>query len=221
MEHGHDISGCDLIICWYDDLPLSPVPTLELGNFIEAPDEPEEPNEFVAVYDPGKHIKSIEMWETPQDTLKFRFGWYLRENEVIAHKSPNVPVLNQSEFTELFKQIDKDAREEAFVDLEFDSLKTWYDSLPEASKIKSDRKGRILASLVQGVEGEKVLKLMEDSYINISQYLESGKQHPGSQNAAAIDEQAFRGVLGQIPREVREQVFLELNLEALWNWHQQ
>lgn len=220
MVHGHDIDGCGLIVCWYDNLPLSPLPTFELGKYISAPSTPNRPNEFISVYDPGTHIKTIELWKTSQDIINFRFGWYLREDDIITHKSPNTPTLNQSEFKELFSQIDPDVREEAFVDANFDSLIDWHDSLSEQEKIRPDRKGRILANLDKGEEGEKALKLMNESNINISRYLESGRQHPDSQNAATIDKNAYLGVLSHIPREIREQVFLDLNLEVLWNWNQ-
>lgn len=220
MSHGHDVESCDLILCWYDNLPLSPLPTLELGKCISAPSTPPKPNEFVSIHDPGAHIKTIEMWETPQDTRNFRFGWYLRENGIITHKSPGTPNLNQSEFSELFRQINPDIREKAFVDVDFDSLIEWHKSIPEQEKIRPDRKGRILASLDKADEGEKVLKLRDESHINISRYLDSGRQHPDSQNSATIDKNAYLGLLSHIPREIREQTFLDLNLESLWDWHQ-
>ena len=220
MEHGHEVQDCDLIVCWYDNLPLSPLPTLELGEYISAPNEPRKPNEFVSVYDPGSHIKTIEMWKDSQEELNFRFGWYLREDGNISHKSPNTPSLNQGEFIDLFQQIDKEARRAAFVDIDFGTLIEWHEGLPEQKKIRPDRKGRMLASIDQGPDGEKVLKLMDDSNINLSRYQQSGKQHPDSQNTASIHREPFIGLLSHIPREIREQVFIDLDLEPLWDWNQ-
>jgi len=34
--HGHDPNGCDLIVCWEDDLPSFVVPRLELRSFAES-----------------------------------------------------------------------------------------------------------------------------------------------------------------------------------------
>jgi len=220
IDHGHDIEDCDLILCWYDNLPVNILPTIELGEKISAPSSPSKPKEFVSVYDPGTHIKTIEMWQDPDEALKFRFGWYLREDGTLAHKSPNVPTLNEAEFEELFEGIDCSIREEAFVDINFDSLTDWHKSLPDNKKFRSDRKGRMLSHVDQGEEGEIVLKLMDESNIQITRYLSNGTQHPNSQNAATIDKRAYRGVLSPIPREIREQVFLDLDLEALWRWHQ-
>jgi hypothetical protein len=219
IDHRHDIDNCDLILCWYDNLPVNVLPTLEIGEKISTPNGPSKPNEFVSVYDPGTHIKTIEMSKDTDDTLNFRFGWYLRQNETIAHKSPNTPTLNESEFEKLFKGIDRSVREEAFVDINFDKLIDWHESLSDNEKFRSDRKGRMLCHIDQGEEGEIVLKLMDESNIQITRYLSNGTQHPNSQNAATIDKQAYRGILSPIPREIREQVFLDLNLGALWRWH--
>lgn len=219
IDHQHDIEGCDLILCWYDNLPVNVLPTIELGEKIAAPSSPSKPNEFVSVYDPGTHIKTVEMWRDPDETLNFRFGWYLREDGTIAHKSPNTPTLNEAEFEELFSGIDRSVRKEAFVDIDFDSLIDWHKSIPRDRKLRPSRKGRMLSHVDQGEEGELVLKLMDESNIQITRYLSNGKQHPNSQNAATIDKQAYRGILSPIPREIREQVFLDFDLEALWRWH--
>lgn len=33
-QHGHDAAGCDLIVCWVDDWPDSPVPVLSLRDVV-------------------------------------------------------------------------------------------------------------------------------------------------------------------------------------------
>lgn len=36
LLHGHDIGGCDLIVCWKDNWPSCPIEVIELSKVIGA-----------------------------------------------------------------------------------------------------------------------------------------------------------------------------------------
>jgi hypothetical protein len=92
--HGHDPNGCDLIICWEDDVPGFVVPRLELRPFAEAASPP-----IIAL--PVKFKYETTIWTEPtflascepeERTLHEQLlAWAKRHGEVVFGKGAKHP----------------------------------------------------------------------------------------------------------------------------------
>ncbi|MFC6723412.1 hypothetical protein ACFQE1_03180 [Halobium palmae] len=222
-EHGHDPDGCELILCWYDDLGARPdLPDrIALADKLEA-EAAFSPQRHRIVEYAGKHSKKgIDLWRDETDTFRLRFRWWGREDSENnwQDKSGGSPDVTVSQFKALLEQIPESVREEAFIDREISALADWYDD-----PIEQPGQGENIAAIEAGDE-KYVLRLKipsEETQLNlaIDRYTRKGSGwNYASRGSACLSGKQYTGLLSEIPPEVREAVFVNLNVTELHRWH--
>jgi hypothetical protein len=87
--HGHDPNGCDLIVCWEDDLPGFVVPRLELRPFAEAASPPVIALPIKLKYPATVWKEATFLAECPSDDRSVHLellAWAKRRGEVVFGK---------------------------------------------------------------------------------------------------------------------------------------
>lgn len=214
---GHNPDDADLIICWEQDVPAMPLPTIELQRYITTPNS-EAPWLFASVFDPGTHIKAIEVGYDGEYRIRFR--WFKREGDNIKRPGTQKPELDGSQLLSLLDDLDDSIQRQLFVD-NFDKgykqLREWYDDQPKSKLPYPDWQGRVIGTTDSPVtDGPLVWRL--DGGLKLS--LRNKDNRPARRYSSTTDipEAAFIALLGQVPVQIREAVFLEGDIESLYNW---
>lgn len=216
---GHDPTDADLIICWEQDVPVMPLPTIELQRYITSPNS-ELPWLFAGVFDPGTHIKAIEVGY--DGDYRIRFRWFERDGKNIGSSGTKKPELTGDQLLTLLDSLDDTIRRQLFVDnydAGYEQLIEWYDNQPKSQLPYPEWQGRVIGAIDSPIsEGPLVWRL--DGGLKLSTRNKNNSPARRFNNTTDLPETAFITLLGQLPTQVREAVFLDGDIKSLYDWAQ-
>lgn len=216
---GHDPADADLIICWERDVPVMPLPTIELQRYITTPNS-ERPWLYASVFDPGTHIKAIEVGY--DSDYRIRFRWFKRDGETIKSPGTKKPELTGDQLLSLLESLDDTVQRQLFVDNYddgYEQLREWYDNQPKSQLPYPEWQGRIIGEIDSPIsDGPLVWRL--DGGLKLSIRNSSNSPARRFNSTTDLPESAFITLLGQLPIHVRKAVFLNGDIESLYDWAQ-
>lgn len=216
---GHDPTDADLIVCWERDVPVMPLPTIELQRYVTSPNS-EQPWLFASVFDPGIHIKAIEVGH--DGDYRIRFRWFERDGDNIRRPGTKKPELSGDQLLDLLDSLDESIQRQVFVDnydAGYDQLIRWYDNQPESQLPHPEWKGRVIGEIDSPIsDGPLVWRL--DGGLKLSVRNQGNSPARRYNSTTDVPEAAFITLLGQLPTQVREAVFIHGNIKSLYDWTQ-
>lgn len=214
---GHDPNDADLIICWERDIPVMPLPTIELQRYITTPNQ-DPPWVFASVFDPGTHIKAIEVGY--DNDYRIRFRWFERDGKNVKSPGTKKPELTGNQLLSLLSSLDSTTQRQTFVDNYtdgYEQLIKWYDNQPQSQLPYSEWQGRVIGEIDSPIsDGPLVWRL--DGGLKLSPRNKSNSPARRFNSTTDLPEAAFIALLGQLPVQIREAVFLDGDIKSLYDW---
>jgi hypothetical protein len=216
---GHDPTDADLIICWERDVPVMPLPTIELQRYITSPNS--EPLWlFAGVFDPGTHIKAIEVGYDNDYCIRFR--WFKRDGRNIRSSGTKKPELTGDQLLSLLDSLDDTIQHQLFVDnyrAGYDQLIEWYDDQSRSQLPYPEWQGRVIGTIDSPISDGPLVWRLDDG-LELSVRDKNNGPVRRFNATADLPEAAFITLLGQLPIQVREAVFMNGDIKSLYNWAQ-
>lgn len=210
-DHGHDVDedGVDFILCWRDDLgEAAPAPVLALEEYITADDTLGYPDVTLARYRSNDLQKRFVGRNTERGD-EYQLLWEdLQETQTIESNSPS---LTTRELQSLLELLPEDIRRAAFVEGRYDRLETWARTRFGDERITN---GYNIAEIKTSDGGRIAFRLNgTDAHFRI-QHWHSNNTHT-TQKPVNLSPKEFTSLFQDLPLDVRESVFGDLDMEAL------
>lgn len=220
-DHDIEKDNIDLIICWRNDLAgEGPVPILALENEIDAKDSISTPK-YVIGESGGRKEGWINQWIVWQedDIYHTKIKYYDFDDEWQL-KSGGAPKLSEKQFIGIFSDIQTRYRESIFVDASFKELREFVEEYRNQYAFEEDYMGEGRRAPVGGYYSSDgrflTFALMKSKNgFAIQEFDEVEGFNPRSRGAAQLHDGDFQELLQDIPENLRESLFVDLDIESV------